>query len=389
MNIAHICYSFSPLSETFIYDIIDAQVQQGHDPHVISFQRENNKERPFPEEQISQLKLPVWDLRRYWNRISASGSEGEKQTANWHLYRQKLKEKLTQIKPDVIHAHFGTMGVLAYPVANEMGIPIVVSFYGYDISQLLQSSYWVEEYNKAVPNFDGAIGISNHICNKISRFSEGSDDVHLLHLGVDLEKFPPSSQLSSENQQVQCLFVGRFVEKKSPMSLVKSFHEAQKKLADLDIELKLWMAGGGPLMDQTKQLVQELNLTDDIDVKGALPHDEVIELFKQADIYTQHSVTASNGDEEGQGVTFVEASAMELPIVATRHNGIPDVVLDGETGFLVEEHDTEAMGQKIAELAEHPQQWEALGKAGRKHIEKEFDKEKQSKKLIEIYREVC
>jgi colanic acid/amylovoran biosynthesis glycosyltransferase len=84
-------------------------------------------------------------------------------------------------------------------------------------------------------------------------------------------------------------------------------------------------------------------------------------------------------------VSFVEASASGLPIVSTRHNGLPDVILDEETGFLVEEGNSEEMGQKIAHLASNPERWNEIGRKGRMHMEERFDLSKQIEKMKGAY----
>lgn len=86
-------------------------------------------------------------------------------------------------------------------------------------------------------------------------------------------------------------------------------------------------------------------------------------------------------------MTFVEAQASGLPVVATLSGGIPEVVRDGETGYFVPEGDVEAMGKRIVHLARHPEQWEAMSRAGRKHVEEHFDLSKQTAKLVDLYKE--
>jgi colanic acid/amylovoran biosynthesis glycosyltransferase len=133
-----------------------------------------------------------------------------------------------------------------------------------------------------------------------------------------------------------------------------------------------------------QQRVSELGLEGRIQLLGTLPHEKIVDLLASAHIYTQHSITAPNGDQEGQPVSLVEASAMGLPIISTVHSGIPEVVLDGETGYLVAEHDVKAMGNRIAEVARDPSLWTRLGEAGRSHIERNFSLERETAKAIAI-----
>jgi colanic acid/amylovoran biosynthesis glycosyltransferase len=130
-------------------------------------------------------------------------------------------------------------------------------------------------------------------------------------------------------------------------------------------------------------------LTDSVDVLGAVPHERVVELMREADIYTQHSVTAADGNQEGLPIGLIEATATGLPVVSTWHSGIPDLVMHDETGLLVEERNVEAMGRCIAELAADPERRRAMGRAGRRRVEEHFDLSKQMRKLAGIYEDVC
>src|SRR5690606_5060383 len=154
----------------------------------------------------------------------------------------------------------------------------------------------------------------------------------------------PASEYSG--RQLRCLHVGRLTHKKSPVRLIQAFAIARNKLLP-DIDLHLSIAGDGPLRLEVEQAVSHKNLTGIVKLLGAIKHKEVLERLRQSHIYTQYCETAPDGDQEGQGITFAEASASGLPIITTRHNGIPDVVLDGKTGYLVEEGDVEGMAERI------------------------------------------
>ena len=132
------------------------------------------------------------------------------------------------------------------------------------------------------------------------------------------------------------------------------------------------MVGDGPLFEQARQLIAELDLGDTVNLLGHQSHDNVIAEYKKAHIYVQHSVVAPDGDEEGLPVSITEALAAGLPVVSTRHSGIPEAVRHGETGYLVEEHDVDGMAEHIARLAADQASWLTMGKNGRALLEAEF-----------------
>ena len=196
----------------------------------------------------------------------------------------------------------------------------------------------------------------------MKRSSAPPEKIRLLHTGVDLDRFtyaPPWHRYDGE--KVRCLFVGRLVEKKAPLHLIRAFAKTKEHMVEHHAAVHLTLAGEGPLFEATQRLVADLQLVDDVTFFGGVSHTEVQQLMQSHHLHVKHCITASDGDQEGQGVTFAEASAVGLPIVSTRHNGIPDVVINGKTGFLVEEGDIEGMGERIAYLAMHPEAWEALG----------------------------
>jgi len=132
------------------------------------------------------------------------------------------------------------------------------------------------------------------------------------------------------------------------------------------------MAGDGPLRGVVEQEIAALGLSDFVHLLGRRTHDEVIKLYQSAHIYVQHSVTAPDGDEEGLPVSITEALAAGLPVVSTRHSGIPEAVVDGISGVLVDEKDIQGMADAMVALARNPAQWDRFGKAGRKLLETEF-----------------
>ena len=239
------------------------------------------------------------------------------------------------------------------PVAARCGVPLVTHFRGYDISKILPSAFWETEYDRLFKIAHTLIGISNHVCEKLFRLGAAPEKVEMLHTGVQLDDFPydpPAARY--DGGTVRCLHVGRLVEKKSPLKLVRSFADAIDRV-DGRVALELTIAGDGPLREPLERLIEELSLSDCVRCLGATPRPDVMRLMRASHVHVKHCETASDGDQEGQGVTFIEASAIGLPVVTTRHNGIPDAVLDGVTGYLVEEGDVQAMGERIAYLALH------------------------------------
>ena len=110
--------------------------------------------------------------------------------------------------------------------------------------------------------------------------------------------------------------------------------------------------------------------------------------MKDVDILLVPSVTAQDGDQEGTPAVLMEALAQGIPVISTYHSGIPELVQDGISGFLVPERDTNALAEKIIYLLEHQEIWAEMGKAGRKYVEENFDTNKLNDRLIKIYQQL-
>ncbi|WP_445666639.1 glycosyltransferase family 4 protein [Fodinibius sp. AD559] len=383
MRILHFCEKFSTRPETFIYDYVTELQNKGFENHVLTFERKNEEERPFDNVHIVQ-KPGKWNIERVLRRIW-DYTEETPITASWPQIRRKLKQKVQEIAPDVIHAQFGPNGVLISPIADELDIPLVVTFHGYDVSRLIQHEGWVKQYEKHFPDFSAFVGVSNHICNKVKWLGAHKDKVHLVHNGIRVKDFNVKKSYESEGEVTFC-FIGRFVEKKSPVLLLKSFQCCLDMIEN--IRCKLIMVGDGRLMSDSQKFVRDNHLEEFVDFEGYIPHAQIPEYLVKTDIYVQHSVTAPNGDQEGMGVTLAEASASGIPVITTNHNGFPDVVKDGDTGLLVEEGDFERMGNEMARLAKDEKLRKILGKNARQHMESEFDMKKQIVKNINVLKGV-
>jgi glycosyltransferase involved in cell wall biosynthesis len=144
------------------------------------------------------------------------------------------------------------------------------------------------------------------------------------------------------------------------------------------------MIGDGPLWDECRELAKSLGLAEAIEFPGALPHDDLRKEMQQARCFVQHSVEAPSGDCEGTPLGILEAGASGLPVISTRHAGIPDVVIEGKTGFLVDEGDVEGMASHMLQIAQDPDLAARLGKAGRMRIAEHFSIERSIDELWRV-----
>lgn len=373
MRVVHFTESFSNTTETFIYDYVRSLQRIGGEHIVVTLARHNAEARPFAPVHLIELP-PKWHPERLWSRIRVSLT-AQKPTQYENIQRRRLKPLLAQLQPDVIHAQFGPAGVLVAPVARSLRIPLVVTFHGYDISQLTQQAYWREQYRQhLIGEHVSAIGVSNFICRKIEDMGFFPERVHLLHGGTNLDQFTYTDPTSRyDGKHINCICIGRLVAKKDPVSLIKAFSIAHKATIGEKV-LTLTMVGGGPLFAEAKKIAEELFGENQHVVRllGTVPHSTLNTILQNSHIYMQYGVTAPSGDHEGQGISLVEASASGLPVIVTDHNGFPDVILHEKTGLLSPEGDVQAMAHNLLALIEQPALWRVYGINGRAHMERHF-----------------
>ena len=144
------------------------------------------------------------------------------------------------------------------------------------------------------------------------------------------------------------------------------------------------MVGDGPLLEDARQLVNDLQLQDRVQFLGVKSQEEVAALMCQVRVFVQHSLVAPDGDSEGNPVSVMEAQLSGLPVIATRHAGIPEVVLDGETGVLVAEGDVEAMAEAMLTLLKKPMLAQQFGQAGQKRAREHFTVEHHLRDVTEL-----
>jgi glycosyltransferase involved in cell wall biosynthesis len=177
------------------------------------------------------------------------------------------------------------------------------------------------------------------------------------------------------------LQVANFVEKKGHFYTLRAF----RRLREVYPRVRLVLGGDGPLRLRAQLLVRQLGLEDSVQFLGTVDENSVRRLMAEADVFVQHSVTAANGDEEGVPTVVMEAMASGLPVVSTLHAGIPELVQDGVTGYLVEERDVEKYFERLVDVLSDDG---SMGRAGRERVEKHFDLKVQTVKLDALYRSI-
>lgn len=303
----------------------------------------------------------------------------------------RLFPDLSGVRYDLLHAHFAVDGVYAMPLAMRLNAPLLVTVHGYEITshripswakgsqrkfQFVQYLIHERRLKEQASRF---IAVSHYIKRRLLEQGYPEEKIHVHYIGVDTEEFTPDTPNPRGERYVLC--VGRHTEKKGIDTLLQAWAGIAKRHPSVT----LVQIGAGPITEQLLELARQLGLEQRIRFLGAQPRHEVLRLMRQAEVFCLPSRTAASGDCEGLGIVFNEASACAIPNVATRHGGIPEAVLDGETGLLVPEGDSAALGAALDTVLSDRALGERFGRRGREYVCEQFDARKQGVKLEEIY----
>lgn len=380
MTVAHVCDSFSSVSETFIYDFIMEEHRQGVDAQVLTFQRVNEDDRPYPH--VTEMPAPSrWNVRRIVGELSAR--MGMDSADVWPQRRERIERVLRQIEPDIVHAHFGTIGGIVRPVAEALGLPLVVTFYGKDASKAPSHRTWQREYPRLWKSVDAVTVLSEEMRDTVEDLGCPSEKIDVIHLSRNLDTF--SFRLPQPPVRT-FLSVGRLTEKKGHRDGIR----ALKQVTRVHPNVRLQVVGDGPLCDDLDAAVRRQELKGSVELLGRQPNSAVADAMREADAFLLCSKTAPDGDREGTPTVLVEAQAVGLPCVSTRHAGIPEMIPAANHHLLAPEGDADAIADRMRAVIEASEdQLHAIARAGRERVEQKFDLTSEVRRLRRVYDRVC
>ena len=283
---------------------------------------------------------------------------------------------------DIIHCQFGPMGRIACLLkkAGLISGEITTTFLGYDITREIQK-HGKEVYRELFHEARLLLPNSDYLKRLLLEADAPCEKVVLHRLGIKVEEFPFVDRAGRAGP-LKILAVGRFVEKKGFRYLLHALAGVKSR-----IPLECRIIGDGPLMPELKALATRLDLGDSLRFMGWRNVDEVAEAMVEADLFMAPSVTAEDGDMEGMPLVIAEAMSTGLPVIGTRHSGIPEAVHDGENGIVVEEKDVEGLSNAIGYFSD-PNHRLAAGAKSREILISDFEAQKQAEGLLGLFRAV-
>lgn len=352
---------FLPYSQTFVYE--ELRQHRRYAAEVFARVRMLPERFPYPEVHVAGPLYAYTRTDRGFDR----------------LFEQR--------RYDLVHAHFGTGAVYALGWAERFGLPLVVTFHGHDVTRLLSYERFFPAHwryaalsRRLFARVTLGLCASSELRELLIGLGVDGDKLRVHRLGIDLDAF---HALAREPSRPQVAMIGRFVPKKGFAHGLRAFAEVARSHPFA----QLVVVGDGELDRELRALSASLGLQARVTFTGALPAASVAELLGKSDVLLAPSVVDARGDRESGLIVVKEASASRCVPIGSLHGGIPDIIDDGVTGYLVPERDEAALAARLATLLDDPALRARMADAARAKMEAEYDNRACVERLEGFYDE--
>lgn len=381
MRVGHFRETFSLLSETFIYDYVIKTNDQGVESHVFCFERLNADSRPFDNVHVIE-QVPALHPSRLIGRFKTKLGLGGNDRPLWPELRRRVARRFAEIRPDVVHAHFGTAGAFIAPVSERLRIPLVVSFHGVDAFRFPFEPEWSGSIRAMLRCASHVTAVSEYMRDHLISIGAAPDRTSVVHVGKDVRSYEFRREPAWPIKR--WLSIGRIVEKKGFVDCIEAFRLHLQQVPDATLTI---IGPDGGKLENLRQRISTHGLEKQVELTGPLPHDEVKRRLYDADAFILCSKTSSLGDKEGIPTVLMEALAVGLPCVATRHSGIPELFPNENHWLLAEEANPVDIVSKMDSLVQcSAPELKLITRRGREAIEIDFNLAHETGKLVDIYR---
>lgn len=365
-----------PISETFIRDQALA-LRQWH-PILVGLSRVHDG-LPLSDLETRTIAPPFFRLTKAFDRL------------RFRMNRPvpRLVATLKSLDVSLVHTHFGTDATVLWPSVRATGLPMLVTLHGYDINT--HREWWQsgsadarwKSYPRRLLQMARHprvrfIAVSAAIKERAATFGIPEEKIVVSYTGVDVERFRPGGVAIADRRR-RILFVGRMVEKKAPLLLIRAFAETRRVVPDAELAL----VGGGPLLREAKRLAAELGLP--VEFLGSSSSEEVLAQMHRSRVFCLPSITAPNGDAEGFGMVLLEAQACGVPVVTSARGGATEGIVEGETGFSFPEGDMTSLANNLVTMLSDDVLCARMSIAAVKFVEAHFDSRKLARALEATY----
>ncbi|MBE9198295.1 MULTISPECIES: glycosyltransferase [unclassified Nodularia (in: cyanobacteria)] len=407
MRIAFIVGEFPVVSETFITNQITGLIARGHQVDIYGHPPQHTYQLHPDVEKYHLLahthyppKMPHNYLWRFFKAIELIRKNLQKapmvvlRSLNIFKYARTAASlrllysamRLLDSQPyDIIHCQFGMLGLEGMFLRDIGAIKgkLITTFRGYDISWFVRK-HGEHIYDSLFAQGDFFLANCEYFQKKAIKLGCNPQKLVVHGSGIDSSLFPFKVRQPHIDGKIRIATTGRLVEKKGIEYAIRAVAQVIKSYPNIEYNI----IGDGLLKPDLQQIIDSLNITDQVQLVGWKTQPEIVEILDNSDIFIAPCITAKDGNQDAPVNTLKEAMIMGLPVISTLHGGIPELVNNGVSGFLVPERDSNAIASKLIYLIEHPEIWSTMGQAGHAYVESHYDLNRLNDRLVEIYQQV-
>lgn len=373
--VASYCTTFLKPEMRHIYRQVTGLRQ--HSTFVLTRERRCAEEFPFPEIEMIPRARKNFIKRfylKYVRRLPPVYYRGELQ----------VLIKLLKHRPaDLMHIYFGHTGVHLLPFIKEWEQPCVVSFHGMDVQRRPEQEGYDAQMQELLQTIPLVLARSVSLMERLQELGCPAGKLRLNRTGVPLEDFPFHPRVLPDDGGWRFVQACRLIEKKGLRTTLRAFARFRQR----HLGARLTLAGDGPMRPELERLAGELELRDAVDFAGFLSQPQLAQLYAHSHVFLHPSEMTSDQNQEGVPNSMLEAMATGLPVVATRHGGIPEAVHEGANGLLVDERDDDALYGAMRRITGEPAMYHALSEEAAKSVRREFGQEEAIRRLESFYDE--
>jgi colanic acid/amylovoran biosynthesis glycosyltransferase len=378
MRVGHLKRTYLLKTETFVYTQL--HLLQQTEAFMLVHERIAGAEY-FPGPDVRAFR----EVAQGW---AGRLSELSYRRARLMLFAERAfyNREIAASAPNLLHAHFAVDAAYFIGLKRQFRIPLLVSCYGYDISRFPQSLHGLGRFylRPVWRSADVLLAMSNDMRRDLLALGCPAEKILVHYHGINLARFGYSPRPAAP-EPLMILFLGSLG---NPKKGVDDILRVFAQVAAQRPQVRLRIVGDGHLRPTLEHLAASLGIAEQVTFVGFVPHERLHEELGAAHVFCHPSVTTPTGDKEGIPGTVVEAMASGLPVVTTRHAGIPEMVRDGEDGFVVAERDEAALVRSLLRLIDSSELRQRMGQAAAQQARAQGDAMKQTARLEAIYRDV-
>lgn len=342
-------------------------------------QRRQSAEK-FPFDDIELTRKPTSNfVRRFWLKYIKKESP--------IVYRGEygvLEKILSARAADLMHVYFGHTGVHLLPFIQRWPKPTIVSFHGMDVQPREDQPGYVDRLGELLGALPLVLARSHSLRERLIALGCPDEKIRINRTGIPMDRFPKAERNFPADGSWKFVQACRLIEKKGIDVALKAF----AAFAQDNPNSTFTIAGEGPLLKKMQALSGELGIADKVHFPGFLSESELRDLYNRSHLFVHPSQLTEDQNQEGVPNAMLEAMATGLPVAATMHGGIPEAVINGETGLLVPERDADGLASALTRFSNDEQFWHRFCDAAASDVRKNFEQSAQVKKLEGFYDEV-